>query len=76
MWVLVTILMHQGNIKVNSFNGVFMERASCVQLGARIEEELMKTRPTPESIAKSYAFRFQSEYNTVYERRAIWLSGI
>ena len=56
MWVLVTILMHQGNIKVNSFNGVFMERASCVQLGARIEEELMKTRPTPESIAKSYCF--------------------
>ena len=57
MWVLVVILMHEGNIKVNSFNGVFMERASCVQLGNRMEKELMKTRPTPESIAKSYCLQ-------------------
>ena len=57
MWVLVVILMHEGNVAVNSFSGLFMERASCVQLGAKMEEELIKTRPSPESTAKSYCFQ-------------------
>ena len=57
MWVIVMILMNQGNIKVNSFNGIFMEQASCNQYAQRIEKELMKTRPTPESLAKTYCFQ-------------------
>lgn len=57
MYVLVLIMMFEGKIKVEAFNGLFMDVKSCNQLATEIEERLMGARPTPESSAKTYCFQ-------------------
>jgi hypothetical protein len=57
MYVLVLIMMFEGRIKVQSFDGLFMDVKSCNELATEMEERLMGTRPTPESSAKTYCFQ-------------------
>jgi len=57
MYVLVLIMMFEGKIKVEAFNGLFMDVKSCNQLAIETEKRLMGTRPTPESSAKTYCFQ-------------------
>jgi hypothetical protein len=57
MYVLVLIMMFEGNIKVQSFDGLFMDAKSCNQLATEMEERLMSTRPTSESSANTYCFQ-------------------
>ena len=57
MYVLVLIMMFEGKIKVEAFNGLFMDVKSCNQLAIETEKRLMSTRPTPESSAKTYCFQ-------------------
>ena len=47
MYVLVLIMMFEGRIKVQSFDGLFMDVKSCNELATELEEGLMSTRPTP-----------------------------
>ena len=57
MYVLVLIMMFEGNIKVQSFDGLIMDVKSCNQLATELEDRLMSTRPTPESSANTYCFQ-------------------
>ncbi len=57
MYVLVLIMMFEGKVKVEAFNGLFMDVKSCNQLATETEERLMSTRPTPESSANTYCFQ-------------------
>ena len=57
MYVLVLIMMFEGKIKVEAFNGLFMDVKSCNQLAIETEKRLMGARPTPESSAKTYCFQ-------------------
>lgn len=50
-------MMFEGRIKVQSFDGLFMDVKSCNQLATEMEERLMSTRPTPESSANTYCFQ-------------------
>jgi len=57
MYVLVLIMMFEGRIKVQSFDGLFMDVHSCNELAVEMENRLMSTRPTPESSANTYCFQ-------------------
>jgi len=43
MYVLVLIMMFEGRIKVQAFDGLFMDVKSCNQLATEMEERLMST---------------------------------
>ena len=57
MYALVLIMMFEGRIKVQAFDGLFMDADSCKEVSAQMEDRLMSTRPTPESSAKTYCFQ-------------------
>ena len=57
MYVLVLIMMFEGRIKVQAFDGLFMDSSSCKEVAVQMEDRLMSTRPTPESSAKTYCFQ-------------------
>lgn len=57
MYVLVLIMMFEGAIKVQAFDGLFMDARSCNELAVEMENRLMSTRPTPESSANTYCFQ-------------------
>jgi hypothetical protein len=57
MYVLVLIMMFEGRIKVQAFDGLFMDVRSCNELAVEMENRLMSTRPTPESSANTYCFQ-------------------
>jgi hypothetical protein len=57
MYVLVLIMMFEGRIKVQAFDGLFMDAGSCNELAVEMENRLMSARPTPESSANTYCFQ-------------------
>lgn len=50
-------MMFEGQIKVQAFDGLFMDVRSCNELAVEMENRLMSTRPTPESSANTYCFQ-------------------
>ena len=57
MYALVLIMMFEGRIKVQAFDGLFMDADSCNEVAVQMENRLMGTRLTPESSAKTYCFQ-------------------
>lgn len=57
MYVLVLIMAFEGNIKVQSFDGIFFDFDSCNKVAVAMEERLMSTRPSPQSKADTYCFQ-------------------
>jgi hypothetical protein len=47
----------EGNIKVQSFDGIFFDFDSCNKVAVATEERLMSTRPSPQSEANTYCFQ-------------------
>jgi hypothetical protein len=50
-------MMFEGRIKVQAFDGLFMDAGSCNELAVEMENRLMSARPTPESSANTYCFQ-------------------
>ena len=61
MYVLVLIVMFEGNIKVHSFNEVIYDKDTCDNAATQMEKTLMSTRPTQGSSAKAYCFEVPTE---------------
>jgi hypothetical protein len=61
MYVLVLIMMFEGNIKVQSYSGIIYDKDACNNAAVRMEKTLMSTRPTPESLAKAYCFEVPTD---------------
>mgnify|MGYP003630828443 CR=1 FL=1 len=57
MYVLVLIMMLGDIVKVQTFDILFIDAASCKQVAYEMEDFLMSTRPTPESAATSHCFQ-------------------
>lgn len=57
MYVLVLILSVQGFVKVQAFDGLFMDQSSCNQVAVAMQDRLMGTRPSSEASAKTYCFQ-------------------
>jgi hypothetical protein len=57
MYVLVLILSVQGSVKVQAFDGLFMDQSSCKQVAVAMQDRLMGTRPSSEASAKTYCFQ-------------------
>ena len=56
MYVLVLIIMFEGNIKVQSYSSIIYDKETCDNAATEMEKTLKSTRPAPESTAKAYCF--------------------
>ena len=57
MYALLLVMMFEGEVQVHAFNGLFMDRASCSEVGSKMETLLEDSKPGPSATAKTYCFQ-------------------
>ena len=57
MYVLVLVMMFEGRVKVQAFDGLFMDSGSCNEIAVQMENRLESTKPTPEARANTHCFQ-------------------
>ena len=53
MYALLLVMMFEGKVQVHAFNGLFMDRASCSEVGSKMETRLEDSKPGPSATAKT-----------------------
>ena len=61
MYALLLVMMFEGEVQVHAFNGLFMDNASCVEVGSKMEKLLKDSKPGPSATAKTYCFQIPKE---------------
>jgi hypothetical protein len=57
MYALLLVMMFEGKVQVHAFNGLFMDHASCNEVGSTMEERLEGSKPGASATAKTYCFQ-------------------
>jgi len=61
MYALLLVMMFEGKVQVQAFNGLFMDNASCVEVGSTLAKRIVVSKPGPSATARTYCFQIPKE---------------
>lgn len=61
MYVLVLVMIFQGETKVKAFDPLFPDWRTCKEVAVSVEKRLMRTRPSPNAVANTYCLQLPKD---------------